>query len=65
MQDGAVSYQDYTTSSGADYSFEPVSISPTAFLTGDNVMAVEVHQASGTSSDISLDVELIVSEITP
>ncbi len=31
---------------------------------GDNVLAVEVQQASGGSSDISFDVELIVTEIT-
>ncbi len=31
------------------------------FCEGDNVLAVEVHQRSATSSDISLAVELLVS----
>jgi hypothetical protein len=36
-----------------------------ALLPGDNVLAVEVHQASATSSDLVLDVELIASFFPP
>lgn len=65
MQEGTVTYQQYTTKGGSDYGFEPIDIPATEFLAGDNVMAVEVHQSSGTSSDISMDIELMVSEISP
>ncbi|MBN2163376.1 MAG: lamin tail domain-containing protein [Pontiellaceae bacterium] len=65
MQDGDVSYLDYTTAGGSDYSFEYIDLPVSAFRAGDNVLAVEIHQDSGTSSDISLDAELIVSEINP
>lgn len=63
MQTGTVTYQDYTTMGGSEYAFEPISIPASGFIAGDNVLAVEVHQASGTSSDISLDAELSVSVI--
>ena len=65
MQDGDVSYLDYTSAGGSDYSFEYIDLPASAFRAGDNVLAVEVHQNSGTSSDISLNAELIVSEISP
>lgn len=65
MQDGTVTYQDYTTANGSDHAFEWIDLTDAAFLTGDNVLAVEVHQASGSSSDISLDLILMVSEISP
>jgi methionine-rich copper-binding protein CopC len=35
------------------------NFSPAAFVTGNNVIAVEIHQNSVTSSDISFDLELI------
>lgn len=65
MQSGAVAYNDYTTAGGSNYSFEMVDLPLSAFVAGRNVMAVEVHQASGNSSDISLDAELLVVEVDP
>ncbi|MGW8315297.1 MAG: CotH kinase family protein [Bacteroidales bacterium] len=38
------------------YSYE---INPGLFTPGDNIVAVEVHQASVTSSDLSFDLELV------
>ena len=35
------------------------SVSPSLFVNGTNVIAVEVHQRSGNSSDMSFDLELI------
>lgn len=35
--------------------FHQISLAPTQFQTGLNVLAVEIHQVSGTSSDISFD----------
>ena len=65
MQAGTVTYQEYTTMGGSEYEFELIDIAATQFHPGDNLLAVEVHQKSGTSSDISMNVELMVSEITP
>ena len=40
------------------------TIDPALLNDGSNVLAVEVHQVSRTSSDISFDAELIVSSVT-
>ena len=48
---------------GADEStFVQTTISPTLLVTGTNVIAVELHQSGGTSSDISFDLQLIGSD---
>ena len=64
MPAGAVSYTTLAVAAvgGADEStFYPASISPSLLVAGNNVLAVEVHQANGTSSDVSFDAELIAS----
>lgn len=38
------------------------SIDPSVFQFGSNVIAVEIHQSSGTSSDVSFDTELIIDQ---
>ena len=38
--------------------FYPSSVDPSLLINGTNVIAVEIHQSSGTSSDISFDLEL-------
>jgi len=44
---------------GADESiFVEINIDPTKIRRGKNVLAVEIHQANLTSSDISFDLEL-------
>src|SRR6185503_16856485 len=40
-------------------------IAPSQLITGANVLAVELHQSSATSSDISLNFELLASSGTP
>jgi methionine-rich copper-binding protein CopC len=40
------------------------SFSPSVFVSGNNVIAVEIHQNAGTSSDISFDLELIGTDAT-
>lgn len=61
LEDGNVDYQT-TANSTVDGSAESawVSFYPDAQLLqkGNNIVAVEVHQVSGTSSDISFDLEL-------
>ena len=48
---------------GADEStFVQTTISPSLLVNGTNVLAVELHQSSGTSSDISFDLQLIGSD---
>ncbi len=41
--------------------YDTVGLSPSLFVAGTNTLAVEVHQAAITSSDIVLDLELIGS----
>jgi hypothetical protein len=45
---------------GANF-LAPVTIPPSMFLNGQNLMAVEIHQDQPTSSDISFDLELTAS----
>ncbi|MEM7234087.1 MAG: hypothetical protein AAF517_18060 [Planctomycetota bacterium] len=62
MPDGEILYEtfaDGTTSSEDD--LRRTSIDPSAFRTGRNVFAVEVHQADESSSDVSFDFELIAA----
>src|SRR5215217_5895594 len=48
---------------GADEStFVQTTISPALLVTGINVLAVELHQSGGTSTDISFDLQLIGSD---
>ena len=52
-----------TAIAGADEStFVQTTISPTLLATGTNVIAVELHQSGGTSTDISFDLQLIGSD---
>ena len=37
------------------------SINPSYFVTGDNIIAVEIHQVNATSSDLFFDMELIAN----
>ena len=48
---------------GADETtFVQTTISPSLLVTGTNVLAVELHQSGGTSTDISFDLQLIGSD---
>ncbi|HEU4836449.1 MAG TPA: metallophosphoesterase [Pyrinomonadaceae bacterium] len=48
---------------GADEStFVQTPLSPSLLVSGTNVIAVELHQSGGTSSDISFDLQLIGSD---
>jgi hypothetical protein len=41
-----------------DNAFHATRVNPALLVTGQNVLAVEIHQANATSSDISFDLEL-------
>ena len=45
----------------AESAFRPLFVSPTHLVSGENTLAVEIHQTSPTSSDVSFDLELLAS----
>jgi hypothetical protein len=55
---GSATLATSAISGGAESSFHPGSIDPSWLVPGRNVLAVEIHQANATSSDISFDLEL-------
>jgi hypothetical protein len=68
MPAGTVSYTTTASSAvgGADEStFYTSALDPAALVTGTNTIAVEIHQSSGTSSDVSFDLRLIASDSPP
>lgn len=57
----AVNYRTYALAAvdaAAETTFYPYNVSATLLQAGDNVIAVEVHQASASSSDISFDLSV-------
>lgn len=57
---------NYFTNSGTpdEAAFFPFSISPALLATGTNTVAVEVHQSSAASSDVSFNMSLIASRVS-
>ncbi len=49
------------TNTGSETDFFTASVSPALLVTGTNVLAVEIHQTDGGSSDISFDASLIAN----
>ncbi|MFM1769708.1 MAG: Inner spore coat protein [Verrucomicrobiota bacterium] len=69
MPGGAIAFNT-TSSANAAPADETIlffagSVSPTNLVEGNNVVAVEIHQANSTSSDISFDLELLAQYGTP
>lgn len=65
LNDGAIAWADYAnaTVSGTDEtSWTATSFDP-ALLEAENVLAVEVHQASASSSDLQLDLALTLESV--
>jgi len=64
MPSGDISYLTWATGPGApvggadESTFYMYDIDPDLLTDGSNIIAVEIHQVSGTSSDISFDLEL-------
>jgi hypothetical protein len=66
MPGGAIGFRTLAVNgiTGADEStFYPFSISPTLLIAGNNVLAVEIHQNTNNSSDISFELELMANGI--
>lgn len=64
MPEGSVDYRTYALSVATEGGYDPASISPARLQAGVNTLAVEVHQRSGTSSDVSFDLELTAKSLT-
>jgi hypothetical protein len=63
MPGGPIDYLTVSSTGigGADETtFFAASVDPTLLVDGTNLIAVEVHQTSATSSDVSFDLELLV-----
>jgi len=63
MPDGAVDYLTWAASvvpyGPQESEFYATSVDPGLLISGANVLAVEIHQANNTSSDLNFDLELI------
>ncbi len=59
MPTGVITYTTTTANAADDgNTVIPLTISPSAFSAGNNTIAVEIHQTTASSSDISFDMEL-------
>ncbi|MDQ3061910.1 MAG: fibronectin type III domain-containing protein, partial [Acidobacteriota bacterium] len=68
MPSGAIGYRTTATTAigGTDETtFLQTTVSPSLLVAGNNVLAVEIHQANATSSDISFDFDLVGQTATP
>lgn len=68
MPNGAINFNTLATASigGADETaWLTFSVPITALVTGENIVAVELHQQSATSSDIVFDLALLGSSASP
>jgi len=64
MPIGTIAYTDYATGNPpVENAWETIELPASLFVAGDNVLAAEVHQVGGNSSDLSWAAELIVAEI--
>ena len=65
MPSGTISYTTPASAAiggGDESTYVTTGLSPGVLLAGANVIAVEVHQANGTSSDLSFNLELVASD---
>lgn len=60
MPAGAVAHTTLASSNVEDF-VATVSIAPSAFVNGNNVIAVEIHQSNANSTDISFNLQLIAN----
>lgn len=68
MPPGPIDYMTAADSAIGGYAedtFHVWGVDPDLLTTGDNVLAVEIHQVSGTSSDISLNLKLVGTVLAP
>lgn len=63
MPDGDVDYQTHALSISTEGVFDSTNVAPARLLQGENIIAVEVHQRSDDSSDVSFDLELVAQRL--
>ncbi|HXJ59575.1 MAG TPA: lamin tail domain-containing protein [Verrucomicrobiae bacterium] len=63
MPTGPVAFNTPAPATASDdgSTFQTTTLSPSVLVSGHNVIAAEIHQQSGTSSDISFELELLGS----
>ncbi|MBO4589365.1 MAG: CotH kinase family protein [Bacteroidaceae bacterium] len=61
MPNGTISYSTFASSTVTDWTEGTVSLNPALFTSGTNLIAVEVHNCSATSTDIYWDAALSVT----
>lgn len=61
MPTGTIAYNTLASSACSDdgVDFTAISLSASSFITGTNVVAVEIHQNVASSSDLSFDLKLV------
>ncbi len=59
MPAGTIGHTTVASSTVEDNSYFTATVSAALLVAGTNVIAVEVHQSGGTSSDLSMDLELV------
>ncbi len=65
MPEGPITHTNLANSQPpTENAFEVAELPRTLLVAGDNVLAVQVHQVTANSSDLSWDAELIAAEIT-
>lgn len=66
MPGGVITHTTLASAAAPDdgNTLQTTNIPTSAFVAGNNVIAVEVHQNSATSSDLSFDLQLIANPIT-
>lgn len=63
---GEVPYDQGTSTFSSDNSVDAgIAVDTNLFVTGDNIFAVEVHNHAVSSSDISFDLQLTLTEFSP
>ena len=58
MPEGEITFETTTFDAGNENAFYDFTVDPSHLVKGDNVIAVEVHQSSINSSDVSFDLEI-------
>ncbi len=69
MPTGTITYNTFASAAcsddGADLNSFTLSVPASSFVSGMNTIAVEIHQNSGSSSDLSFDMEVIALAPVP
>ena len=65
MPEGPITYGIFSNGRSQDNQLVSTKITANHLVAGDNVLSVEVHNSSDSSSDLSFDFSLVASDIVP